>query len=107
MARIKDRFLFVDNVFLRNNARYSMNHLNPDGIGFAALFAWSMLGLWIYLDLRHKEQVCGVVLLFIAGPAAWVMALWHVVHRFGIERRVARRRAIEIKRVAQSRLERN
>lgn len=104
MAEIKDRFLFVDNVFLRNNARYSMNQ---DGIFFAALFAWSMLGLWLYLDLRHKEQVCGVVLLFIAGPAAWVMALWHVVHRFGIERRVARRRAIEIKRVAQSRLERN
>jgi len=68
--------------------------LNPDGLFFAALFVWSMLGLWLYLDLRHKEQVCGVVLLFIAGPAAWLTAIWNAVHRHVVEQRLARKRAI-------------
>ena len=52
--------------------------LDPAVYWLAALFVWSLWGLWIWLDqFGHRktgERCLGSVLTLFCGPAAWLTA---------------------------------
>jgi len=54
---------------------------DPGGIMFVILFVWSHWGLWIYLNGRGRSGRASFLVTLIAGPAAWLTAVWYLTHR--------------------------
>jgi hypothetical protein len=48
-------------------------------------FAWSLLGLWLWLNFDDNDGGSGLLFrlmfTFFCGPAAWVTARWKATHR--------------------------
>ena len=48
-------------------------------------FAWSLLGLWLWLNFHDNDGGSGRLFrwmfTFLCGPAAWVTAIWIATHR--------------------------
>jgi hypothetical protein len=65
---------------------------DPSGIIFVILFVWSLWGLWIYLDERARGGPSNFFITLIAGPAAWLTAVWYLKHRRASAPKKPRRR---------------
>jgi hypothetical protein len=54
----------------------------------AAFLAWTMLGLWLYLDHRKipfkGNKVFDFFFVIFCGPAAWLISIWKANNRRGV-----------------------
>jgi|BogFormECP12_OM2_1039638.scaffolds.fasta_scaffold04935_2 exosortase/archaeosortase len=50
----------------------------------AGLLAWTMFGLWLYLDYRsdafQANKVVAFFFVLFCGPAAWLIVIWKASH---------------------------
>ena len=59
--------------------------IDPIAAVAIGVLAWSLLGLWLWLNSEDKEggprSILRFMCTFSCGPSAWIIATWKATHR--------------------------
>jgi hypothetical protein len=59
--------------------------LDPIALVAIGVLAWSLLGLWLWMNFDDSDGGSGLFFRFMftlfCGPAAWLTATWKATHR--------------------------